>query len=47
MIGAMPVPGADMPLMTGNQVKMVMRLAAIHDQPLSYDRLKEVLAPAP
>lgn len=44
MIGLMPVPGADMPLMTANQVKMVMRLAAIHDQPMTYDRLKEVLA---
>lgn len=44
MIGAMPVPGADMPLMTGNQIKMVMRLAAIYDQPMTYDRLKEVFA---
>lgn len=44
MIGLMPVPGADMPLMTANQVKMVMRLAAIHDQPMTFERLKEVLA---
>lgn len=44
MIGLMPVPGADMPLMTANQVKMVMRLAAIHDQPMTFDRLKEVMA---
>jgi uncharacterized protein (DUF697 family) len=44
MIGLFPVPGADMPIMTANQVKMVMRLAAIHDQPMTYDRLKEVLA---
>ncbi len=44
MIGLMPVPGADMPLMTANQVKMVMRLAAIHDQPMTYERLKEVFA---
>jgi uncharacterized protein (DUF697 family) len=44
MVGAMPVPGADMPIMTANQVKMILRLAAIHDQPMTLDRLKEVLA---
>ena len=44
MIGVFPLPGADMPIMTANQIKMVMRLAAVHDQPMTYDRLKEVLA---
>lgn len=44
LVGAMPIPGADMPIMTANQVKMVLRLAAIHDQPMTTDRLKEVLA---
>jgi uncharacterized protein (DUF697 family) len=44
MVGAIPVPGADMPLMTANQVKMVLRLAAIYDQPRTVDRAKEVMA---
>ncbi|MEB3198256.1 MAG: DUF697 domain-containing protein [Candidatus Sericytochromatia bacterium] len=44
MVGLIPVPGADMPVMTINQVKMVLRLAAIHDQPMTPERLKEVLA---
>lgn len=44
MVGVIPIPGADMPIMTGNQVKMVVRLAAIYDLPMTFDRLKEVLA---
>ncbi|MEB3329050.1 MAG: DUF697 domain-containing protein, partial [Candidatus Sericytochromatia bacterium] len=44
MVGVIPVPGADMPVMTLNQIKMVMRLATMYDQPLAYDRLREVLA---
>lgn len=44
LVGAMPVPGADMPIMTANQIKMILRLAAIHDQPMTLDRAKEVLA---
>jgi uncharacterized protein (DUF697 family) len=44
LVGAIPVPGADMPIMTANQVKMVLRLAAIYDQPMTAERLKEVLA---
>lgn len=44
MVGAMPLPGADMPIMTANQIKMILRLAAIHDQPMTLDRAKEVLA---
>lgn len=43
MVGVIPIPGADMPLMTANQIKMVLRLAAIHDQPMTFERLKEVL----
>ena len=44
LVGAIPVPGADMPIMTANQVKMVLRLAAMYDQPMTGERLKEVLA---
>lgn len=43
MVGVIPIPGADMPLMTANQIKMVLRLAAIHDQPMTFERLREVL----
>lgn len=44
VVGLIPVPGADMPVMTINQIKMVMRLAAMHDQAMTHERLKEVLA---
>jgi uncharacterized protein (DUF697 family) len=38
------VPGADMPLMTLNQVRMVMRMAASYKEELSIRRLNEILA---
>ena len=38
------VPGADMPLMTANQAKMVLQIAAAYGQPLSPDRVKELAA---
>jgi len=38
------IPGADMPLMTLNQIKMVIRLAAVYNQELSIKRLNEILA---
>lgn len=44
VIGALPLPGADMPLMTANQVKMLMRIAAMFDLPMNVDRAKELLA---
>lgn len=44
VIGALPLPGADMPLMTANQVKMLMRVAAMFDLPLNVDRAKELMA---
>lgn len=44
MVGALPLPGADMPLMTANQVKMVLRMAAMHDLPIQLERLQELLA---
>ncbi len=37
-----PVPGADMPLMTANQVKMLLQVAAAYGQPLGVDRVKEL-----
>jgi len=35
-------PGADMPVMTLNQIKMIFSLAAIHDQEISEDRALEL-----
>lgn len=43
LIGAVtPVPGADMPIMTANQVKMLLQIAAAYGQPLGMDRIKEL-----
>lgn len=44
VIGALPLPGADLPLMTANQVKMLMRIAAMFDLPMNVERAKELLA---
>lgn len=38
------VPGADMPVLTANQVKMVLKIAAIYGEHISFERAKEVLA---
>lgn len=44
MAGVIFVPGADMPVLTGNQIKMVLELAAIYDKQMSFERAKELLA---
>jgi uncharacterized protein (DUF697 family) len=36
------IPGADMPLMTANQAKMVMQIAAAYGQELGAERIKEI-----
>lgn len=36
------VPGADMPIMTANQAKMVLQIAAAYGHSLSADRVKEI-----
>ncbi len=38
------VPGADMPLITANQVKLVLQMAAIYGKELDKDRVKEAAA---
>lgn len=38
------VPGADMPLITLNQAKMVIQMAGIYGRPLTKDRIREVVA---
>lgn len=45
LIGAVVIiPGADMPLMTLNQGKMLLQIAAAYGQPLGADRVKELAA---
>ncbi len=43
VIGALPIPGADMPVMTANQGRMVLNIAAIHGEALSVDRAQELI----
>lgn len=38
------IPGADMPLMTANQAKMVLQIAAAYGEPLGAERVKELMA---
>lgn len=38
------IPGADMPIMTLNQAKMLLQIAAAYGQPMSVDRVKELAA---
>lgn len=42
--GVMIIPGADMPLMTANQAKMVLQIAAAYGEPLGAERVKELAA---
>lgn len=45
LVGAVtPIPGADMPIMTANQIKMLLQIAAAYGQPLGVDRIKELAA---
>ncbi len=44
VIGALIfLPGADMPVMTANQVKMILKIAVVYGQDIGIDRLKELL----
>lgn len=42
-IGALPIPGADMPVMTANQARMILNIAAIYGEELSLDRARELI----
>ncbi len=45
LIGVVTIlPGADMPLLTANQLKMVLKIAAIYNEEVSLTRLKELTA---
>jgi uncharacterized protein (DUF697 family) len=43
VVGALPIPGADMPVMTANQARMVLNIAAAYGEDLSMDRARELL----
>jgi len=42
VIGALPIPGADMPAITANQGRMVLGLAAVYGEELNLDRAREL-----
>ena len=42
LIGALPVPGADLPVMTANQARMVLNIASVHGEELSLERAREL-----
>lgn len=42
--GVTLIPGADLPIMTANQAKMLLQIAAAYGQPLGVDRIKELAA---
>jgi uncharacterized protein (DUF697 family) len=42
-IGALPIPGADMPVMTANQGRMVLSIAAAYGENLTLERARELL----
>ena len=42
-IGALPIPGADMPVMTANQGRMVLSIAAAHGENLTLERARELI----
>ena len=43
LVGLIPIPGADMPVMTANQARMVLKLAAAYGEELSMERARELL----
>src|ERR671921_1798509 len=43
VVGALPIPGADMPVMTANQARMVLHIAAAYGEELSMERARELL----
>ncbi len=43
VIGALPIPGADMPAITANQGRMILGLAAAHGEELSLERARELV----
>ena len=44
LIGAEPIPGLDIPFLIAVQARMVLRLAAIHGEPMSFQRANTLAA---
>jgi uncharacterized protein (DUF697 family) len=44
VIGLLPIPGADMPVITANQGRMVLGIAAAYGEELSLERARELLS---
>ncbi len=42
VVGALPIPGADMPAITANQGRMVLGIAAVYGEEISLDRAREL-----
>jgi uncharacterized protein (DUF697 family) len=42
-IGALPIPGADMPAITANQGRMVLGIAAVYGEEISFERARELV----
>ena len=43
VIGALPIPGADLPAITANQGRMVLNIAAAYGEELTMERARELL----
>ena len=43
VVGLLLIPGADMPVMTANQARMVLNLAAAYGEDLSWQRARELM----
>ena len=43
VVGALPIPGADMPAITANQGRMVLGIAAAYGEEISLERARELL----
>ncbi|MDP3013195.1 MAG: DUF697 domain-containing protein [Candidatus Subteraquimicrobiales bacterium] len=45
LIGGITIlPGSDMPILTANQIRMILRISAIYGVELNFDRVRELLA---
>lgn len=42
VVGALPIPGADLPVMTANQGRMVLLIAAAYGEELTFQRAREL-----
>ncbi|MBI5955378.1 MAG: GTP-binding protein [Chloroflexi bacterium] len=44
LVGAEPIPGGDIPFLIANQVRLVLRIAAIYGEPMTADHARELVA---